>query len=559
MADKRHADSTTDDGPAAKKANLEGDSSEGSGPDMQAGAPIYPVSRPFKGMNKTTVHFTKTFQFKIYNSDWQLIADDNGGVNLRGFMNTIPWDRLCMYLSPDEYQSVIKDCHYAKLVETGFQMCYLTTRTPFLANATDPAPANGNLDFSLVRWDGLEQMMPFTEWDYTEAGQTPIIRLSSQELIGRLYGIALSQLNDANSLGATMQQRGISTYPRWRFQSQATMTANGPSSALTPHGSLNNLVATLPVFEYKTDQISTLAQKNYCFNKTHKPKNGVLGFAPSIFTDTYRTPLGFAQINSKVPLSDSGLRTSNAVANNDPQFAQAFNNGAAPTVTVLRADAKPRGTIQEGGANTPWWLMTSDTPQAAGSAKPAKLWIRTPAGSTNAFFEGAENVVEVSAASNGTVPPTFGYGSLDTMKYYSVARIENYSLHTSRNDPPIHHLPSMMIGAIPKRNLDNTFIEGIHEFEIKTHCTVTLDSCHPLYYNLAQVAVTEPGFTIGQYIDPIVGPLGTPGIMGARWQNNETDVMLYDNKYAIPAYGRAAKMQFAGFESDAIPLITEKK
>lgn len=528
------------------------------------GAPLFPKGAAgLKTRHKTTIPFTKKFYFKIYANDWNWTPADK---SLVGFMTVIPWHALCMYLSPDEYLEIIRSCGYAKISETGIECKLKSVRTPFDANSQDVAEANGNLEFEFKRWDGLEQMMPFDVVDVAQDGTQKYWKTRG-ELIQRLYGVSdfngtsIDQASMRKKLPATMRERGLSWRPKWRFNN-TNQNANGYMAVNN-----NHYVSSLPIGEYETDSINTMVCKTsegYCFNKIYRPKNGIISAAASLGVGT--TTIGLTRINQKTRMREVVVDPTN-VNNQYESLFGGTSGGGAQTLTVTKQSGYTtnfQNTLTTGGVETPGLFaptyrgdgtdyniqspsLTSGTPAFS------SVWKDGPASTTNIGVAKAVTDVVINPPSAKAINDPkdgFGFGYNYDMEYYTVADIENYTIFTSRNDPPIHHLSSMLLGAIPKTNKDEGIVNATFEFEITTSCLVEVQKAHPTYYNLSKQVISGE---MVSWTDGTVAAGANPGgysdttIFSNKWQTNETDVFLRDNKYWSMSYGKAGKPTFLDY------------
>lgn len=538
----------------AQSASTSAGNSSGGGGQKSKGSPLFPIGRPLKTLNKNIHHYTKKFYFKIYANDWIHKA----GAILIGFQTVIPWHCLCMYLSPDEYLDIIRISSYAKLKETNFELKLKAVRTPFDANSTDKAQANGNLEFEIKRWDGLEQMLPFQVVD-VDPDETSHNYFTKAELIQRLYGIsdfytpAASQLT-ISKLPATMRERGLSWRPKWDFYATIN-NGNGPL-----YTNLLSKISALPIGEFETDSVNTNICKmseGYCFNKSYKPKNGIIHMSPSAFN---RDTKGSTRINIKTRMEN----TTNNSDNISPIYQALYPQASAPpsgavtdvTFTTKKYPEPFQPAIyNEYFGETGKYNIVPATGDRTTLFNPAlkDLWDLTGSAAqdvvTNITVTKAPTESNPKAAQ--TSKDNLLFGSNQSMNYYTVADIENYSIFTSRNDPPIHHLPSMLIGAIPKTNIDDSIVNATFEFECTTHCCVEMDVAHPTYYQLANNLLADEGAVnwAGEALpaNTNMNNYSDNQIYGSTWMHNETDVALRDPKFWTKSYGYGAKPLFLNY------------
>ncbi len=530
------------------------DGAAGVGGGSGGGAPIFPPGRPLKGINSHTKTFTKRFYFKIYANDWKRIVSGSGAetsTKIVHFGTFIPYQALCMYLSPQEYMETVRGSHYARITEANFELKFKAIRTPFDANSTDAAEANGNLQFEIQRWDGLEHMLPFQTLDFEGRDSDTITpRTSYNELIERLYGkVAFGGDNRSATdykWPATMRERGLSWRPVWNFI-RSRFDYTSPYTGM--YRTVNQYISSLPIGEYVTDCMNTNVAKmseGYCFNKTYKPKNGLLSFASSAASTTPAgTKGGKTRINTKVRFQDTVMeQTSNPVPGSR-QYDSLF--GADGTVLeVIDKDAatymksESSGNLGHGG------------PRYAATQRPGQelqyLTFTAPAATGGVWQVDPDHPLKkVVAAETGG--DAFGFGYNNEMAYYSIANLENYTMFTPSVDPPVHHMPSMVIGIVPKTNSDESIVKATAEFECTTSITIMCDDTHPTYVNCSYSGGRD-GYP-ATYADPYFNDLI---LYGGRWQHNEKEVCLRDNKYWNGDYGLAGKPIFQMYDYKA-PLM----
>lgn len=517
-------------------AGTGGSGSDGGG--AAAGAPIFSPGRPLKSINSHTKTFTKKFYFKIYANDWIRTINGTTGVTITHFATIIPYQALCMYISPQEYMEIVRGSHYCKVDSSSLELKFKAIRTPFDANSTDAAEANGNLQFEIQRWDGLEHMLPFQIVDLEGRGDGTVTpRTSYAELITRLYGTHAFATQDAAAnykWPATMRERGLSWRPRWSFDARAPNQTT-PSAGM--YRAINKYISSLPVGEYITDSMNTNVAKmseGYCFNKTYKPSNGIMSFNSSAVNTSY-VDNGRTRINTKIRFTDTITNTAAPVVGTS-QYTSLFGGGggAGGTDTVLDLNGQTCRTI----SGTPNNLVQA--PNAAATA--------------NQVFNSTQNppvktFLTPPAANQGATGDDYGFGYNNEMQYYTTANLENYTFFNPSRDPPVKHMPSMMIGIVPKTNSDESIVNATAEFECTTSITVTCEDTHPTYMNCAYGGGYD-GYPTG-YIDTSF----TNNILfGGRWQHNEKEVSLRDNKYWTGDYGLAGKPIFREYPGNA-PLL----
>lgn len=528
------------------------------------GQPIHRAPRGLKGLDKYKRHFTKKFYMKTYANDWTIQADAQGA-NIIGFMNVIPYEALCMYISPDEYLCLIRDNHYCKIADTGFEMRLKAVRTPFDANATDMAEANGNLNFEVKRFDGLETLLPFNRVDHDFGASTYNVRKSYAELITRLYGRGgLAHIATGSTftgqLPATMRERGLSYFPVWRFnnlQNAVPTNVDNPTTHdnYTPYIPLSSMIASLPVGEFETDSINTgmiRATEGYCFNKEYKPKNGIIMMAPSAWeaSDPYNTAAGPRSIFINQPVLEKynpggGNLGGEIESTWSAQFYSLYPSivGGA-TVNVVKSSSRATNEANPDG-------NTSISCPALNEAIP------NPRHTLAQYFAtGNPDPPTADVVTSVSLNPQFhGYGYAQHMRYYTIANIENYTCWTSRNQNPLHHMTSMAIGAIPKTNKNETIVNATFEWEITTSCTVECETSHVTYINNAlNIYANDGALNFNGAEQPANTIMDGSGLnledYGAlNFNHNETDVGLAYPKSWTGSYGIAAKPNFVDIDT----------
>lgn len=538
---------TTTSNTAASGAGTTGGLPGGTG----RGNAIFPSGVPLKGINHHTKTFTKKFYFKIYANDWMRVVRQPAGVDIVHFGTYIPYQALCMYLSPQEYMEIVRGSHFCKVQEARFELRFKAIRTPFDANSTDAAEANGNLQFEIQRWDGLEHMLPFQALDYEGRGQATVTgRATYLELITRLYGAQAFGKAGVDPGGfrwpATMRERGLSWRPTWSFPTggaDATAPANGM------YRNINRFISSLPVGEYITDSMNTNAAKmseGYCFNKIYRPRNGVLSFASSaVAPQTLFPAAGKTRINTKMRLRDRVMNQTADPVTGDLQYETLFGNaagGAQPTDTVL--DLTDTGVkVGNPSAGTTFipYATTGEQRQNTLPRNISRFFAAAPGEDYNRDPT-QKTFVTPSATPLNATGDGYGYGYNNQMYYYSTANLENYDFFSPSHDPPVHHMPSMIIGIVPKTNSDESIVNATAEFECTTSITIKCEDTHPTYMQCAY-ANGQDGYGPG-YVDDL---FNDRNFYGGRWQHNEKEVSLRDNKYWIGDYGLAGKPLFRDY------------
>lgn len=522
--------------------------SSGGGGGAGRGAPIFPPGRPLKGINTHQKTFTKKFYFKIYANDWQRIVSGtspNRSQNIVHFGTYIPWQALCMYMSPQEYMETVRGSHYCKIKQSAFELKFKAIRTPFDANSTDAAEANGNLQFEIQRWDGLEMMLPFQPLDFEGRGQTDITpRSTYAELITRLYGTEAFSSNfapvgDNFKWPATMRERGLSWRPVWNF-SEGGFDQTGFGSM---YRTINEYISALPVGEYVTDSVNTNVAKTsegYCFNKTYKPKNGIIAFASSAACTKTASGdnTGRTRINTKIRFEDQVMNQPANPKLGALQYATLFGEEATiVTGTMLDTD-----NINALAGGTPNSKQECGSAVAADGPYGRVKFNRDLPGNSDVGVWTGPRIPYVKSIADKSSYDDYGFGYNNDMAYYTTANLENYTVFTSNNDPPIHHMESLIIGVVPKVNADGSIVKATLEFECNTSITVDCQDTHPTYVQCAY-SLGADGFPRG-YIDR---NFNDQRLYAGKWQHNEMDVALRDNKYWMGDYGLAAKPLFRAY------------
>lgn len=510
---------------------------------------------PLKTQHTWQKTYRKHFYFKIYANDWEIYQTTNpaGEIDLVGFMTVIPYQALCMYLSPNEYFDIVRSSAYARIKHTKFDLEFKAVRTPFDTNDTDKAEANGNLQFELQRWDGLEQVLPFdtVDVDFPFNNETVRTYKSYEELIRRLYGgAALGQGFDSKlNFPASMRERGLTYRPRWKFLPNAT-------SALTSFGPMargvNAAISAIPIGEYRTDQHNTNQSKmgeGYCFARNYQPKNGIIHQVSTAYAQAaYAGDNMYTMQNQKVRMND---RAANSVTSADAvQYITNFQQ--QPTGTTVNNLTSVLGTFELGAhvGTTSDVIVKNGIVSRDSLDRPGRAADTIVEGTNEGNVQDYFNLTQVDI---GQSQETNGYGYNNSMMMYTLANIENFTNWTSNNDPPIHHMPSMMIGAIPKTTKDPTkIVNATFEFECTTEITISCQDADPTYINMAYSVFGEAGGTPGNYMDSQFNTNPESNLFGGQWKHNETDILNYTNKNWFQRYGRAGKMKFNDFDVQAL-------
>ena len=523
--------------------------SDGGGMGNGRGSAIFPSGMSLKGINSHTKTFTKKFYFKIYANDWVRSVAGTGSnavTTLTHFATIIPYQALCMYLSPQEYMEVVRGSHYCRIVDTKLELKFKAIRTPFDANSTDAAEANGNLQFEIQRWDGLEHMLPFQVVDLEGRGtDSPVKHTSYAELIERLYGRqAFAHGGDAANFKwpATMRERGLSWRPIWKFSPNGQN--NIPTVKVGMYREVNQYISSLPVGEYITDSMNTNVAKmseGYCFNKVYKPVNGLISFNATAAYVADKD-VGRTRINNKIRYEDAVQGRDTQPALGDAQYRSLFGSNVGSVVASDLSQATAPASNDVG--NSGGLARTSQAPvQLPGQTLLNLNFIR------NDQQDGVWNKVRQVNVPNASSVDGYGYGYNNEMQYYTIANLENYVFFNANRDAPIKHMPSMMIGIVPKTNIDNTIVNATAEFECTTSITISCDDTHPTYMNCSYSGGYD-GYPAG-YMDDY---FNDQSLYGGRWQHNEINVALRDNKYWAGDYGIAGKPLFRVYDPTA-PLF----
>lgn len=505
----------------------------GSGP----GAPIFRGRHDvLKAPNKHTKTFTKRFYFKIYANDWVNQYDSTSKTtSVVHFGTVIPYQALCMYLSPAEYMEIVRGSHYCRIKETKLELKFKAIRTPFDANSTDLAEANGNLQFEIQRWDGLEHMLPFRVADLNKDNQE-VVKTSYVELITRLYGgKALAEQVPEFKWPAVMRERGLTWRPVWEFNpNDANQTA--PTAGM--YRPINQYISSLPVGEFITDSMNTNYSKmtdGYCFNKVYRPDNGLLSMSSSAVR-VDNTKQGTTRVNTKTRYKDTvmGIEAKPLVGGN--QYASLFGGSKGDPVRVV-SQTKPLFTHDNTAPTPAQAKMITTNTLNDGDPRPIESWRGKGEYELCVAYE---QLVQTQDA--------YGFGYNNEMAYYTVANLENYVFFNPEHDPPVTHMPSMIIGIVPKVTRDNKVVQATAEFECTTSIEIECEDMHPTYVQCAYTfgdAETAPGYVDKYFNDA--------RLFGGRWQHNEKDVALRDNKYWSGSYGLAGKPLFRAYD-EKLPL-----
>lgn len=512
------------------------------------GMPFISCYGPLKRLNNHTKHYTKKFYIKIYANNW-IIGKLGSGTALTGYQTVIPWHALCMYLSPDEYLEIIRESSHATLDEVGFEMKFKAVRTPFGVNNTETGEANGNLQFELKRWDGLERIVPFEIMDVDETG-TQNEYVTNAELIQRLYGIdsfySLQSAIKPAQLPATMQERSFSWRPVWRFENDH---ASAPE--VGPHQINPNLaISSIPIGEYEHESFNTNMAKmdeGFCFNKVYKPKSNLLCQARSAFggNRTSDSVVGRTLIKQR-PTFVEIAHTSPVVSS--PQYSLLMPS-VALTLTKTKFFtpddnlSEPREVQSSTGGTNPW------VPSQNQSVK-EKM---------SGYFTAATDGVTNATLANGSTIQDVGYGYAEAMDYYTYAHVENYHTWNAGHDQPLQKLESMLIGAVPKTNRDGSIVNATFEFEVSTYCRVSTKNAHANYYQLAknirpgEGALNNDGTSYSGTSDlsSYMRNIDNTKIWGNQWQTSEGIPALKGRWTWDKSYGHCGLMNFMNLPATA--------
>lgn len=110
--------------------------------------------------------------------------------------------------------------------------------------------------------------------------------------------------------------------------------------------------------------------------------------------------------------------------------------------------------------------------------------------------------------------------------FYKEATVEGFNLQNTREDPPLHHLSSLMVGCVPQiaDTTSANIIPGVAQFEITTECVVECELSHA-------IAMGDL-----QFQNPIHAP--------TSYITNDTDVVLHNRHKWRRAYNPGGKMLF---------------
>nr|WQF02844.1 MAG: structural protein [Bee densovirus 1] len=579
----------------------------GGGQQEDGGMPLFPEGR-FTGPNRQTKIFTKVFYLKIYANGLLETISEDGQRRVLGWQTVIPYQALSSYMTAEEYLSCIREGSYGKIKEARFQLEFQDIRTPFGANTTDTAEANGNLQFEIQEFRGLEEMMPF-QTVITDFPTTDDTKLKSFDNFGpwikKLYGDQpFSQDIEPRTKTqwpAEMYQRGLDMRPLWQFSPAGTGFKEPGTGIL--FRDYNQHVTSLPFGKYVTRRVNTNVSKvnGVYFNQIYKPKNGLITAAPTVYDlKREQKKVGrYTRINQPQRMSDK--KSINDTPYQDPSQVQYATDWLSQLVQVV-TDVQP--TISQINGinsvnNTNIWeadgrarrgmatcsyvddeterrmfvagVPTDTAPPTCSSANLATHYYRGPeVGSDNpglrdiydiaartvvsSVTQNQYNVVSALNETKGPVNEVFndsvGYGYANDIDYYTRATLENYSVWTSRNQPPIHAMPSWMIGIVPKtigpKGGQDDIVNATATFLCKTAIEIELEDAPCVTTNFAF------DYDAGRYMDPIIDLARTQNeigryLYGGKWRHNERDVFIREPKLWAMDYARAAKMGFVDY------------
>lgn len=545
------------------------------------GKEIIPMHMPIKARHSTLKTFTKHFYFKIYANDW-LVVTQPSGTTVTGWMNYIPYQALAMYLSPGEYMKLVRNTGWAEIKDAKFQLEYKAVRTPFDANNTDAAEANGNLQFEIQRFDGLEKMLPFDTVDVPLSPGEPVQYNSYVELIQRLYGVTgfARYSTGGVPLPATMRERGLTWRPSWGFN----FNVDDNLGYGDMYRDFNKSISSLPIGEFVTERLNTNQVKmgeGYCFNKTYKPKNGLITAATSGRATSTQTPGDYARING--PIRYKGLTADMQAGAQDATQWQAIYPDIEIAVTTAEVSGVGDLTqLQSISINNLTASQPATYSQGVAASRPQIDPLTNPVvfdggpqpTANGAIWEDARTqgwppiqVIDgASLVGNGN--DRLGYGYNNAMAYYTIADLENYSEYPDYKAPPITRMESFCIGAVPKTTKQNTTVAATLEFECSTEITVECFESDHTYFNCAYSIYDSDGgvgpdgssaLPGAQYIDSFFRPSATDPqngfLYGGKWQQQEhTSVLRDPKKWAIGRYGAYAKPLFNDLTAE-LPVL----
>lgn len=583
----------------------------GGGQQENGGMPMFPDG-VFTGPNKTTKIFTKTFYLKIYaNGLTEYIDSTTGARRVLGWQTVIPYQALSSYMTAEEYLSIIRDGSYGKIKWAGFQLEFQDIRTPFGTNVATVAEANGNLQFELQEFHGIERFMPFetVETDYSDSPNPITITPfnSFENWIKKLYGDQPFSQDETprtkRQWPAEMYQRGLDMRPLWQFSPPADKKLTGTGTMLRPY---NAHVTSLPFGKWVSRRVNTNTGKvtGVYFNKVYKPKNGIISAASSIYDvgSEHLNKDRFTRINQPIRMNDINSR--NPVPYNDPSKPQytsdwfpttvqvvtslipileptvkitnitydnvwTSDDGSYPTDAMVNCATNNDGTSSQYGfavfpqqlpctlpSFTPFHYKRGEDPEIPQPWRLHEIYnmvqktfcnaVQTQ--STSYMTDVTVNTAQVATGENDVV----GYGYQNDINYYTRATLENYSVWTSRNQPPIHEMPSWMIGIVPKTtgplSANDDIVNATATFLCKTAIEIEVEDHPCVTTNFAY------DYTNERFMDPLVdkarseGKLGTY-LYGGKWRHNEKDVFIRENKNWALDYARAGKMGFYRYDN----------
>lgn len=581
----------------------------GGGQQQDGGRPLFPDG-PFVGKNKCTKTFTKVFYLKLYaNGMQEFIAEDGVPMRVMGWQTVIPYQALSSYMTAQEYLSIVRNYGYAKIKHAAFQLEFCDIRTPFGVNLTEVAEANGNLQFEIQEFHGLEKMLPFqtVETNYPISTINDVKPLNNfSNWINKLYGSKPfsqdSTVRQKTDWPAEMYQRGLDMRPMWQFSpSNVAAREVGTGSMFR---SYNQHITALPFGKHATRRVNTNVAKvgGVYFNRVYSPKNGIITAAPTAFDTKYEQykPGRFTRINQPIKMDDMNARNPYPYQDpSKPQYTSNWFQDAINAITSFSANtevvSKVDGVI---GQNVKYIddntysnmalrvCSTVNVPnpplaeariagvdvQTTGTCGPSatqnnldirREGIETPrivdlfnfpeanllTGVNHSDKTVLRDISPVREKATNNVRDVDGYGYSNDIEFYSRATLENYSVWTSRNQPPIHHMPSWLIGIVPKTTGPQDTSDIVHAtatFLCKTAITIDCSEDSLLTTNFSY------NYDVNQWQDPILAAEGTdvPNYLyNGKWQHNETDVFLREDKAHTLDYARAAKMGFVRFDN----------
>lgn len=430
--------------------DISGTGASGMGGGQPFNVALFKIGQCHKYLNSYKMTFTKTFQFWFQNAVWNSINPDSevNRNHIRSPYFQWVWDKISNYMSPSEWQDCRFHHRYGKILKVANQM-ELRSHIPFYKTGSTEqqiaSPQNVNY---LSFFKDMEQITPHIT-RYLQDGSIdgigdPLTSTAFAQWRTRLYGAPFANAETNKT------EFGATDVPR-RYPFVPVIVQNNAATAKGPQHP-GRWMSSINLFGHRCKQIPT-TQIGGIFSFTHKPKNGIFDFAPSVVSNAYNeNSSAYVQWNQK---------------------------------------RKNRYTL-----NT------------AGDYEAYAEYTATPS-DENAFFNGIGNAPDEYA--------------------YNAGSIENYSVHTSRNDPPIHHLSSIWFGVDPQFDVLGKPIEGQTFIEVKTMMDIDFQQGHAINQNWA----TNQNFTFTNFQQC------------RNFQTNDTDLLLHDHKIWLNSYHIGGKPIFS--------------